>query len=291
MAGNEWNRKNGFTLVELLVVVAIIGILIGLLLPAVQSAREAARGIQCANHLRQIGLGFLNFEAIHGYIPPCHTKLPKKGNHYRGHNVLTQLLPYLEQENIYLQFDLEISWDEGSNLAASQHSIPLFRCPSAPADREFISDYAADEKIYAPVYDIFINAGMATRRNKWHNMLVYLDSGPITVAQVVDGMSNSMLFFEDGGRPNGYTGFVSNGRTNLSGSEWASYDAAFVTDEPVGMQFINAQNSNEIYSFHPTGCFFLYGDASVRFHPVTIDPEAFFSLFTYNQRDIISGEY
>ncbi|MDO4583504.1 MAG: DUF1559 domain-containing protein [Planctomycetia bacterium] len=281
-------NKQGFTLVELLVVMAIVGILIGLLLPAVQSVREAARGVQCANHLRQIGLGILGYEVLQGYLPPCHTRLPKTGKSYRGHNLLTHLLPHWEMENVYLRMDLSKSWDEEPNFEASACSVAIFQCPSAPAGREFVADYAADEKIYAPVYEPYIEAGLATPRNRWHNMLVWREEGRVAVAEVTDGMSNSLMFFEDGGRPHGYAGSSFNGRTNLSGARWASYDAPFVTDELYGNQFINGTNSNEIYSFHPHGCFFLYGDGSVRFHPENIDPETFFSLFTYNQGEIIS---
>src|ERR687892_251305 len=100
-------RKPAFTLVELLVVIAIIGILIALLLPAIQAAREAARRSQCTNNLKQLGLGVLNFES-------SSKKLPAPGQcdstggastTYMIHSTATVILPYIEQTTVYDMFD------------------------------------------------------------------------------------------------------------------------------------------------------------------------------------------
>ena len=96
--------RMGFTLVELLVVITIIGILIALLLPAVQSAREAARRIQCGNNLKQLALAVLNYEAAFGCFPPgaINESFPcgKPRTAWTVH-----LYPFLEQQNVYDRFD------------------------------------------------------------------------------------------------------------------------------------------------------------------------------------------
>ena len=101
--------RQGFTLVELLVVIAIIGILIGLLLPAVQSVREAARRIQCANHLKQMGLGALNHEEAHGFFPSCGWGWAWIGDPDRGFGEtqpggwIYNLLPFVEQDALQVR--------------------------------------------------------------------------------------------------------------------------------------------------------------------------------------------
>src|SRR5262245_39523460 len=98
--------RRAFTLIELLVVIAIIGVLVALLLPAVQAAREAARRMQCTNNLRQLGIAFHNYEGAHGGFPPGRVIAPWPGDptlpaaNYRW-GVLASLTPYLEQTNVF----------------------------------------------------------------------------------------------------------------------------------------------------------------------------------------------
>lgn len=104
-------RRQGFTIVELLVVIGIIGLLIALLLPAVQAAREAARRAQCSSHLKQIGLALHNYHDSHRCFPPFF--ISRAGNPSRiadvdkGANWLVFLLPYVEQRQLYDQWDFQ----------------------------------------------------------------------------------------------------------------------------------------------------------------------------------------
>jgi len=106
--GCRWRSDRGFTLVELLVVIAIIGILVALLLPAVQSAREAARRLECKNNLKQIGLALHSYHAAHGTFPYgsgdcCSPSNPKSW----GGVWTTMILPQLEQQNLHDKIDFD----------------------------------------------------------------------------------------------------------------------------------------------------------------------------------------
>lgn len=125
-------RRKGFTLVELLVVIAIVGVLIALLLPAVQAAREAARRSSCANNLRQMGLGLMNYESSVKKLPPS-TVLNGSGNTVTwngGWSVQARILPYMEQTNLFEKCDFNINKEEPANQAAIGLNLPVYLCPS-----------------------------------------------------------------------------------------------------------------------------------------------------------------
>jgi prepilin-type N-terminal cleavage/methylation domain-containing protein/prepilin-type processing-associated H-X9-DG protein len=132
---NGRGRRTAFTLVELLVVIAIIGVLVALLLPAVQAAREAARRMQCGNNLKQFALGCINFEVVRGHVP--------KGNYAtgtfpEGGNVSWMFVAtgYLEQRNLYDRVVAAGSLNNALNQKILPAAPPIGRCPSDNFERK-----------------------------------------------------------------------------------------------------------------------------------------------------------
>jgi prepilin-type N-terminal cleavage/methylation domain-containing protein/prepilin-type processing-associated H-X9-DG protein len=297
-------RSRAFTLVELLVVIAIIGILVALLLPAVQAAREAARRISCQNNLKQLGLSIHNYHDTHKALPPTRTILPR-------HTWAPFLFPFIEQANLYDQYNWNVNWDHPGNQPTIATDVSTFRCPSAPGGtrrrdtvRAGIQAATSDYAPIAGIASIVVRAGYIPNTDLRGAMVA---GRWVRLAEIIDGTSNTLFMAEDAGRPGfwissgrgplnnnpGNGNFsVSNGR--VRGAGWADTGNAIPlhTFRNDGLKVpgpcpINCTNNNEAFSFHPGGIDTAFADGSVRFLSETIGIPTYAGLITRSGGEII----
>jgi prepilin-type processing-associated H-X9-DG protein/prepilin-type N-terminal cleavage/methylation domain-containing protein len=178
-----------FTLVELLVVITIIGILIALLLPAVQAAREAARRMQCSNNLKQIGLGVLNYENTNATLP---IGANWGGSVVKGHTVFPALLPYVEQAALYDRYDFKQRIYDATNKEVTRVSVSAFICPSDTAAGRALNTYYARSN-YAVCFGSK-NAGVSATDWKTDGPFQHDVAKPFSA--IKDGTSNTAMASE-----------------------------------------------------------------------------------------------
>lgn len=279
--------RRGFSLIELLVVIAIVGVLAGLLLPAVQRAREAARRAQCLNHLKQLGLAVHNFENSRGGLPPIGTKPT-------DHSWVTLILPYLEQTGLENLYDYGHYWYEPANSTAIATRLTVMMCPTDPVAGNSIKGAVGASAFVASACDYFAITGVNSSMN-WSNPANNLNGafgiGYVkSLAEILDGTSNTVMVSEMGARPFVYVADGTRDSTiaaSTGGSgAWAHNNThklmSYTVDGRIkgGPCGVNCSNRNSIYSFHTEGSHGLFVDGSVRLLRAKLDANVAFSLGT-----------
>ena len=252
--------RSAVTLIELLVVIAIIAVLSGLLLPAVQSAREATRRIQCQNNLKQVGLAIHNYESALQTMPPgCMQWRPFHGDpKLKNFAWSALLLPYLEASNLHRLVNFDYAYDHPINDAAGKTILPLYQCPSVP-----FRVTLRGRTDYGGLY----GQRITTTSNTDNGVFIY--NRPIPFREVIDGLSNTMAVAEDSGGPEG---------------EWINGSNVF--EQSGGINDPKAwSGDNEIRSKHSDGAIVLFCCGRTQFVANSIDKRVLGAMISRNLSD------
>ncbi len=295
----------GLTLVELLVVVAIIGILVAMTLPAIQQIREAARLVQCQNNLHQLALASLNYSsAHHDDLPP----LWKTANPNRWDNFSWRIdiLPFIEAGNVEPLLELDQLPLSPANLTAAESQLPVFQCPSTPQSPRSIEAMGSSSASYTNLkvaacdyYAIFESRDSGNRRDPpspgaWHP-----PSDPdfsttpeakrtqaANLKSIRDGLSSTILLFEQAAKP---TEYDQQRNVRVRDHLWHA-EGPWATSE-LGTVFefqVNTSNVDGLYGFHVVANIALC-DGSVHGLGADIEPAVVAALLTRNGREIIDA--
>jgi type II secretory pathway pseudopilin PulG len=305
------------------VVIAIIGVLVALLLPAIQAAREAARRSDCQNNLKNLTLAAINFESARRYFAPAAQN--RTGNPASGakpplarHNGITLLLPYFEQGNKLSQIDLDYDWNATSpvnNQAATQVDLGgILICPSstAPEEGRDATDYNAVVRVDIGLLGPLVTAGLLDNKNGlpgtdrvWDNLLQddFLNMNDPTksdrrrtrAAEVTDGLSNTWMYLEDAGKPfvfGNYNNVIYNGERLGTGDNnrfrWANPSTWISINGYCNTsQMVNCNNVNNPYSFHPDLILISSADGHVNIINQDVSPKVFCARVTMAGEEVV----
>ncbi len=267
-------RSAGFTLVELLVVIAIIGVLIGLLLPAIQAARQAARRVSCGNNLRQIGIGLHGYHGVHGAFPAgcLEFRLRPDDTSKRQLAWSAYLLPYIEQEPLFEQIDFDQPFDSEVNAEAAEKVVSTYLCPSVSRNSKLVDgrgacDYGgiAGERIGYPDRPAY-----PPRPNDPFNGKGTMFYGrAVEIREIGDGTSTTLIVSEDSGFKDG---------------QWINGRNIF--DQAFGINAAPAFE-NDIRSEHPRGANALFCDGSARFLDEQMELHVLAAICTREGREMV----
>lgn len=292
------HSRRAFTLVELLVVIAIIGILVGLLLPAVQAAREAARRMQCTNHVRQLGIAVHNYESAYRRLPSGWIASNPEGE--PGWGWAAALLPFMEGTNLHNQIDPRIAIEDPIHDAVRVTVVPTFLCPSDIGPNVFeiaegdghghdhdhrvstgrIDDH--EEKLFLISKSNYVGmfGTFELEDAPYNGNGMFYGNSQIRFRDVTDGLSNTLMIGERS--------------SLLGGSIWHGNipEAAEPHARIVGVADHGPNDPHahfeDFSSYHPGGANFLRADTSVQFIPNTIDLQVYQAMATRNGREVES---
>jgi prepilin-type N-terminal cleavage/methylation domain-containing protein len=281
-------RNWAFTLVELLVVIAIIGILIAMLLPAIQAAREAGRRMTCLNNLKQCGLGLLSYHDDYKAFPVGNFK-PKDDNFGGWWGFQARILPYMESRNIYkfCNFTYHGTCFDWMNLQQSK-GIRLgtmidiyFKCPNDPLRDAIYHDTSAD-------YGCGNYLGvMGTDWNKDDGILFHGDnSNVVSLKHVKDGSSHTLLMGERG-ISNDLFGWPYCGAGDSYNSGCG--DNLMSTKKGLSRGLPNGAHTDHFWSYHKNIAQFLWADGSATPLSYDIDLKVLNAISTYAGHEVVSS--
>jgi prepilin-type N-terminal cleavage/methylation domain-containing protein len=278
------NRRAAFTLVELLVVIAIIGILVALLLPAVQAAREAARRTQCQNNLRQYGIAIHNYHDVNKILP--------MGNVWaRMWTFQSRILPYMEQNNIYVLIDYKwpsTCFDYGASRQAidprtdpGNQMVTVDICPSDPLAGSISTTNGSTVGFHGCTEYLGVMGTSST-----NNDGTFFSDSKISLAALGDGTSNTIIMGERGIPRDLYWGWTYCG---------AGYDGTGDGDNQCSTKYPFSPGKDDgahnlhFWAYHPGGGHFLFGDTSISFMTYNLNFATFQALSTRFGGEVVSG--
>jgi prepilin-type N-terminal cleavage/methylation domain-containing protein len=307
--------QRAYTLIEMLVCVAIIAVLISLLLPAVQVAREGARRSKCQNNLFQLGVALHSYHDVHHTFPPGYVSAigPGGGDLGPGWGWSTMLLPFLGESNIWRQIPFEQLSRSPASSTVTQHRIEVFLCPSdgTAIGGKFYSSYVAcfGRSNFATSPDhgdgIFFRNSRIRQRDIVDGALTILlgersgNNGPADWAGIFDapinlaGNPRTAQRTSDRTRVLGHTGLAGH-----AGSSEGATEPELLRDDATGnhaarMSLLRIGSPSicpaDFGGAHSTGSHFLFVDGTVRFVTQTIDSDIYAALATRAGSELVAG--